>query len=48
MILPILYSFLCCPYAIRARMALCYAGMQVELRGVLLKGMPSVMLEASV
>ena len=44
---PILYSFRRCPYAIRARMALCYAEIQVELREVLLKDKPAAMLEAS-
>lgn len=45
--LPILYSFRRCPYAIRARMALHYAGIQVELREVLLKDKPASMLSAS-
>lgn len=45
--LPILYSFRRCPYAIRARMALRYAGVQVELREVLLKDKPASMLAAS-
>lgn len=45
--LPILYSFRRCPYAIRARMALHYAGVQVELREVLLKDKPASMLAAS-
>ena len=31
---PILYSFRRCPYAIRARMALAYSGLRVELREV--------------
>ncbi|MEZ5529535.1 MAG: glutathione S-transferase [Porticoccaceae bacterium] len=43
----ILYSFRRCPYAIRARMALCYAGVKVELREVLLKDKPTAMLAAS-
>jgi len=43
----VLYSFRRCPYAIRARMALCYAEIQVELREVLLKDKPAAMLEAS-
>ncbi len=38
--LPVLYSFRRCPYAIRARMTLCYSGVQVELREVLLRDMP--------
>lgn len=45
--LPILYSFRRCPYAIRARMALHYSGIQVELREVLLKDKPPSMLAAS-
>ncbi|WOJ94854.1 glutathione S-transferase [Congregibacter variabilis] len=44
---PILYSFRRCPYAMRARMALSYAGVRVELREVVLKDKPSAMLEAS-
>ncbi len=43
----VLYSFRRCPYAIRARMALCYAGVQVELREILLKNKPDAMLKAS-
>jgi len=43
----ILYSFRRCPYAMRARMALAYAGTGVELREVLLKDKPAAMLEAS-
>jgi glutathione S-transferase len=35
--LPVLYSFRRCPYAIRARMAIIYAGILVEIRGVELK-----------
>ena len=45
--LPILYSFRRCPYAIRARMLLLYAGLQVELREVLLRDKPSEMLRVS-
>lgn len=45
--LPILYSFRRCPYAIRARMAVHYAGVEVELREVLLKDKPAAMLSAS-
>ncbi|MGB5325581.1 MAG: glutathione S-transferase [Pseudomonadales bacterium] len=44
---PVLYSFRRCPYAIRARMALCYAGIAVELREVLLRDKPAAMLAAS-
>ncbi|WP_439105885.1 glutathione S-transferase [Congregibacter sp.] len=45
--LPLLYSFRRCPYAIRARMTLAYAGVKVELREVLLKDKPAAMLAAS-
>jgi len=45
--LPILYSFRRCPYAIRARMALAYSGIEVELREVFLKEKPDAMLKAS-
>jgi len=45
--LPILYSFRRCPYAIRARMTLNYAGVRVEHREVLLGDKPQAMLEAS-
>ena len=45
--LPVLYSFRRCPYAIRARMAICYAGVPVELREVLLKDKPPAMLAVS-
>ncbi len=37
MILPILYSFRRCPYAIRARLALSISGIAVEIREVLLR-----------
>lgn len=47
MSLPILYSFRRCPYAIRARMALAYAGIACELREVSLKHKPTAMLEIS-
>ena len=42
--LPILYSFRRCPYAMRARMALQYSGVKVELREVLLKDKPESLL----
>jgi glutathione S-transferase len=45
--LPILYSFRRCPYAIRARMALRYSGMQVELREVFLRDRPRALLDCS-
>ncbi|WP_028111777.1 glutathione S-transferase [Ferrimonas kyonanensis] len=37
---PILYSFRRCPYAMRARLALDYAGIELELREVVLKNKP--------
>ncbi len=46
--LPVLYSFRRCPYAIRARMALKYAGVQVELREILLREKPTSMLAVSI
>ncbi len=45
--LPILYSFRRCPYAMRARLALRYAGITVELREVDLKNKPAELLTAS-
>ncbi len=45
--LPILYSFRRCPYAIRARLALCQAGVAVELREVVLSNKPPELLAAS-
>ena len=45
--LPILYSFRRCPYAMRARMALRYAGLNCELREVVLRDKPQSMLEYS-
>ena len=46
-LLPILYTFRRCPYAIRARMALRYARQRVEIREVLLSDKPVALLEAS-
>ncbi|MDX8404416.1 MAG: glutathione S-transferase [Mariprofundaceae bacterium] len=43
----ILYSFRRCPYAMRARMALLQAGIQCELREVVLKNKPAEMWEIS-
>ncbi len=43
----ILYSFRRCPYAIRARMALAYAGVTCELRELLLRDKPADMLRHS-
>lgn len=45
--LPVLYSFRRCPYAMRARLALRYAGVRCELREVVLRDKPTAMLEAS-
>ena len=45
--LPILYSFRRCPYAMRARLALQVAGQAVEHREIELKNKPAAMLQAS-
>ena len=45
--LPVLYSFRRCPYAMRARMALLYSGISVELREVVLRDKPAGMLKIS-
>ena len=45
--LPVLYSFRRCPYAMRARMALLYSSIDLELREVVLKHKPASMLAAS-
>jgi glutathione S-transferase len=45
--LPVLYSFRRCPYAIRARMALAYAKINYEVREVVLRDKPPAMLELS-
>lgn len=45
--IPVLYSFRRCPFAMRARMALVYSGIQVELREVELSDMPESMLRLS-
>ncbi|MGB0466543.1 MAG: glutathione S-transferase [Pontibacterium sp.] len=45
--LPILYSFRRCPYAIRARLAISYSGVDVEHREVVLKDKPQAMLDIS-
>ncbi|SOE18800.1 glutathione S-transferase [Hoeflea halophila] len=44
---PVFYSFRRCPYAIRARLALASAGLDVELREVVLRDKPMAFLEAS-
>lgn len=46
-ILPTLYSFRRCPYAMRARLALSISGMTCELREVKLSAKPQAMLDAS-
>ena len=45
--LPILYSYRRCPYAMRARMALHYAGVAFEHREIALRNKPQSMLLAS-
>ncbi len=45
--IPILYSFRRCPYAIRARIALHFSGINVELREVSLKNKPYDLLNLS-
>jgi glutathione S-transferase len=45
--LPLLYSFRRCPYAIRARLALHEAGMQVELREITLRDKPAELVAVS-
>jgi len=45
--IPTLYSFRRCPYAMRARMALRVAGVECELREVVLRDKPAQMIEAS-
>ncbi len=44
---PILYSFRRCPYAMRARLAIASAGIQCELREILLRDKAPEFLEAS-
>jgi glutathione S-transferase len=46
-LLPRLYSFRRCPYAMRARLALLFAELLVELREIVLKNKPSQMLAIS-
>ena len=45
--LPTFYSFRRCPYAIRARLAIKYSGITVELREVVLAAKPDEMLAHS-
>lgn len=47
MTLPILYSYRRCPYAMRSRMALMYAGIAVEIREIALRDKPAHMLAVS-
>lgn len=44
---PILYSYRRCPYAMRARMALKYAGIELEHREIALRDKPKSMLQVS-
>ena len=44
---PILYSFRRCPYAMRARLAVASAGIEVELREIVLRDKAPAFLEAS-
>jgi len=44
---PILYSFRRCPYAMRARLALAYTGIKVEIREVELKNKPQALRDIS-
>jgi len=44
---PILYTFRRCPYAIRARLAIEYAGIDVDQREIELKNKPQPMLDVS-
>lgn len=44
---PILWTFRRCPYAIRARLAVASAGIEVELREIQLKNKPKPFLETS-
>ena len=47
LVLPVLYSFRRCPYAMRARMALKVSGVVVHLREVVLRDKPQALLECS-
>jgi glutathione S-transferase len=44
---PVLYSYRRCPYAMRARMALRYANIDVEVREIVLREKPAQMLAVS-
>lgn len=45
--MPVLYSFRRCPYAIRARLAIKYAQISIEIREVLLNHQPDSLLQIS-
>lgn len=45
--LPVLYSFRRCPYAMRARLALAVSAQNCELREIVLRNKPAEMLQAS-
>ncbi|RYX95781.1 MAG: glutathione S-transferase [Comamonadaceae bacterium] len=45
--LPVLYSFRRCPYAMRARLAIAASGVQVEHREVVLRDKPQALIDAS-
>ncbi len=45
--LPVLYSFRRCPYAMRARLAIAISNVHVELREVVLRDKPQSLLDAS-
>ncbi len=47
LMLPILYSYRRCPYAMRARMALSSAGITLEIREISLREKPAHMLQVS-
>ena len=44
---PVLWTFRRCPYAMRARLAIASAGVEVELREILLRDKPATFLKAS-
>ncbi|MBT5437471.1 MAG: glutathione S-transferase, partial [Methylococcales bacterium] len=46
-VVPVLYSFRRCPYAIRARIAIHYSGFKVLLREVVLRNKPPSLLSYS-
>ncbi len=47
MVAPVLYSFRRCPYAMRARLAIAYSQISVELREVVLKDKPASLIALS-